>query len=109
MGATGDRGRYGDQVALLAQLEIALADGSTMTIATDDDWRSSTGEVRSADFYDGCSIDLRERRVGWDLPEFDDSAWPDAVEVPLDIGIVEPRSAPPVRAIKKLKPTASSS
>ena len=67
----GDRSTYGPEVALIAQLEVRLADGSTTVIATDEAWRASTGEIRSADLYDGCAIDLRERRPGWDAPGFD--------------------------------------
>ena len=49
-----DRCRYGRQLGLLAQLEIELPDGSTVTVGTDESWRASTGEVGSADLYDGC-------------------------------------------------------
>ena len=38
-------------------------------------WRASTGEIRSADLYDGCAIDLRERQPGWDAPGFDAAGW----------------------------------
>ena len=50
-------------------------DGTHMTIATDDAWRASTGEIRSADLYDGSAIDLRERSAGCDRPGFDDRDW----------------------------------
>ena len=63
-----DRGRYGRQLGLLAQLEVELADGGTIVVATDENWRASTGEIRSADHYDGCTIDLRQRQDGWDRP-----------------------------------------
>jgi alpha-L-rhamnosidase len=53
------RRHYGDRVALLAQLEAVLADGRTIRVATGEDgWTAGTGAVRSADIYDGCSIDL---------------------------------------------------
>ena len=41
--------------ALLAQLEVELPDGSRVTVGTDETWRAATGEVRSADLYDGCA------------------------------------------------------
>ncbi len=97
-----DRGRYGDQVGLIAQLEIEGTDGSQMVIATDRDWQASTGEVRSADLYDGSEIDLREHRPGWDQPGFDGRAWVGAAEVPFDLGRIEPRMAPPVRVVATL-------
>jgi alpha-L-rhamnosidase len=97
-----DRGRYGDQVGLIAQVEIDGTDGSRLVIATDVDWRASTGEVRAADLYDGSAIDLRERQAGWDRPGFDDRDWVAAVTVPFDTGRIEPRIAPPVRVVATL-------
>jgi alpha-L-rhamnosidase len=53
------RCHYGDQVALLAQLEVRLADGTDVVVATGPDgWTSTTGSVRSADLYDGSATDL---------------------------------------------------
>ncbi len=94
-----DRCRYGRTLALLAQLEVELADGSTVHVGTDADWRTSTGEVRSADLYDGSVIDLRAFQPGWDSPGFDDREWLPAEVVPVDTTIIEPRMAPPVRII----------
>ncbi len=93
------RCRYGSEVALLAQLEMTDEDGITSVVATDDAWRSSTAEIRSADLYDGSRIDLRERQPGWDRPGFDDGAWRPVVPAPVDLEILEPRVAPPVRVI----------
>ncbi len=102
-----DRCRYGRQVGLLAQLEVELPDGSTVTVRTDGTWRASTGEVRSADLYDGCAVDLRRRQQGWDRPGFDDSGWAPATVVPLDPAILEPRVAPPVRVVQTFRPERS--
>ena len=70
---------------MIAQLEVRLADGSTTVVATDDTWRASTGEIRSADLYDGCAIDLRERRPGWDAPGFDAAGWVPARALEVDV------------------------
>jgi alpha-L-rhamnosidase len=97
-----ERGRYGEQVGLIAQLEIEATDGRRSVIATDADWRASTGEIRSADLYDGCDLDLRQRQPGWDEPDFDDRAWLPVAVVPFDATLVEPRMAPPVRVVDRL-------
>ena len=102
-----DRGRYGKTLALLAQLEVDLADGSRVVVGTGPDWVAATGETRSADLYDGCSTDLREHRTGWDLAEFDASGWAAAQVVPLDLQTLAPRVAPPVRVVAELTPTRS--
>src|SRR4051812_44892874 len=97
-----DRGRYGRQLGLLVQLEVGLPDGRTLVVATDETWRASTGEIRAADHYDGCTVDLRERRHGWDLPGFDDGSWHPVAVVPLDLSVLEPQVAPPVRVVETL-------
>jgi alpha-L-rhamnosidase len=102
-----DRGRYGTTLALLAQLEVDLADGSRVVVGTGPDWVAATGETRSADLYDGCAIDLREHRAGWDRPGFDQSGWAAAQVVPLDLRLLAPRVAPPVRVVAELAPTRS--
>jgi alpha-L-rhamnosidase len=95
-----DRGHYGRQLGLIAQLEVDLDDGSSMRLVTDQTWSASTGEFRAADLYDGSVIDLRDRREGWDQAGFDDSVWRPAVVVPHDAALIEPRIAPPVREIQ---------
>jgi alpha-L-rhamnosidase len=94
-----DRCRYGSSIALLLQLEVELADGTKVKICSDETWRATTGEIRSADIYDGVTIDLREVRPGWMLAGHDDARWRRAISVPLDRRLIEPRATPPVRTI----------
>jgi alpha-L-rhamnosidase len=99
----GHRNLYGDTTALLAQLEIRLDDGSTVTVATDSTWRGGTGALRTADLYDGVDVDLAQEPAGWRLPGFDDSSW-DHVAV-LDLPTrLEHRTMPPVRAVERRHP-----
>ncbi len=94
-----DRGHYGRDVALIAQLEMDLEDGSRAIIATDQSWETATGAIRSADLYDGATIDLRQHPDAWDLPTFDSRGWTKARVIPFDRRVIEPRMAPPVRPI----------
>ena len=71
----GGRNLYGDRLALLAQLEITYADGTTDVVATDGSWRAHTGPITSAGIYDGEHYDARLEQPGWSSPGFDDSAW----------------------------------
>lgn len=48
-----------DRPALLAQLDITLADGTVRTVATDGAWRSGIGPERGSDLYDGETYDAR--------------------------------------------------
>lgn len=99
---TNDRARYGIELGLIAQLEIELVDGSLLRVVTDEDWRASTGEIRSADLYDGSVIDLNDRQPGWDMPGFDASEWTRVAVVPFDKSLVRPRSAQAVRMVHTL-------
>lgn len=57
-GAWGLTNRYGGQTKLLAQLEIAFADGTNQTIITDDNWRwCNDGAIQFADNKDGEIVD----------------------------------------------------
>jgi alpha-L-rhamnosidase len=56
---------YGAQTALLSQLEISYADGSTETIVSDGSWKSALSSIISSEIYDGEKQDLRIKAAGW--------------------------------------------
>ncbi|MFI7275016.1 family 78 glycoside hydrolase catalytic domain [Streptomyces sp. NPDC049879] len=89
LGGAGERAVYGDRLALLAQLEVECADGSTHVIATDGTWHAHDTGVLADDLYDGQTTDLRRPRGG-----------PGPVDV-LDIppGRLFPADTPPVRPV----------
>ena len=70
-----DRAFYGQTPALLAQLEIECEDGKIQTVATDENWKASTGPIRKTDILMGETYDARLEMPGWDRPGFDDQAW----------------------------------
>ena len=60
LGWHNKRGIYGKQVALWAQLEIELADGSRVVVNSDGTWDAGDrGPCRAADFFDGVEYDVR--------------------------------------------------
>ncbi|MEU4261761.1 alpha-L-rhamnosidase [Streptomyces argenteolus] len=67
--------RYGDQPAVLAQLEITFADGSTERVVSGADWRAATGPVTGADLMAGEAYDARLETEGWTRAGFDASGW----------------------------------
>ncbi|BBC31132.1 Bacterial alpha-L-rhamnosidase [Streptomyces graminofaciens] len=98
-----NRDVYGDTTALLAQLEVGLADGTRVTITTDGRWRSGYGDLLAADLYDGCERDLRRKPHGWQLPGFDDREWEPVATLPLPAGLTQ-RAHPPVRVVQVIRP-----
>ena len=69
------RNVYGKDIALLFQLEIVYADGTTATIVSDASWKSSTGAIRSNGIYQGEIIDARQEKNGWAVAGYDDKNW----------------------------------
>ncbi|MGB3005265.1 MAG: family 78 glycoside hydrolase catalytic domain [Chitinophagaceae bacterium] len=69
------RNNYGKDIALLFQLDVVYADGSTTSILSDASWKSSTGAIRSSGIYDGEFIDARLDKKGWTLAGYNDKDW----------------------------------
>ena len=63
------------QPALLLQVNIELADGKTVQVASDNSWKVTQGPIVSDSVWDGEVYDARRELPGWDSPGFDDSAW----------------------------------
>ena len=59
------RGVYGDRPWLLAQLEVAYADGTTERFASDGTWEGRFGPVVSNDLLQGEVYDARRELTGW--------------------------------------------
>jgi alpha-L-rhamnosidase len=91
----GRRFWYGEQLSLLVQIEVEHADGSRTRIAGDEAWKTSTGPILGADFYDGEDYDARLEMRGWSEPGFDDSVWSAArLFTPPEAALVPSRSVP---------------
>ena len=104
----GKRNIYGEQLALLAQLEIQYTDGSSERIITDDAqaWRAAIGPILMNSIYDGETYDARLEHSGWTMPGFDDSAWSGVRAVDWDLKTLEAPLGPPVRRIEKIAPVS---
>lgn len=66
----GKRFWYGQDLGLLAQLEVTFADGSAWTMISDESWTCSPSAILSSSIYDGEVYDHREE-FQWTDPESD--------------------------------------
>lgn len=66
---------YGKELALLFQLEIKYADGTSELVVSDESWKSSTGEILSSEIYHGETIDHQKIKQGWNTANYNDSEW----------------------------------
>ncbi len=100
----GGRQVWGTQPSLLMQLALDTRDGATQIVATDEEWRASSGPVLKSDIYNGETYDARLEMPGWAGPGFDDSGWdtPRVFE-PTGAALVAKRSEA-VQVIDEIKP-----
>jgi alpha-L-rhamnosidase len=101
------QGTFGPQRAF-GQIELEYDDGSREIIATDEDWRVSSGPVTYNDIFGGEDYDARKAQPGWDTAGFDDATWVNAVELVRPSGTLRglSASAPPLKAIEAIRPVS---
>ncbi len=96
--------------ALLAQIEVRYADGSTETICSDEHWTTAPSPlvpVRSHWTYcfgfSGETYDATQETLGWDAPGFNDSDWSRVQCMPMPTAEVRARMVEPnrIRALAK--------
>jgi alpha-L-rhamnosidase len=63
LGFRGQRGLYGDRLALLAQLEVTTEDGTVHRLVTDESWTARESQIVADDLYDGQATDLRREET----------------------------------------------
>lgn len=83
--------RYGDRVAVFAELHLFYGDGSKDVIVTDSDWKVRIGEIRYSEIYMGETIDTdapEEKEGNVSVEEFDTS-------------ILVPQESEPVRVTER--------
>lgn len=97
---------YGEQLALLAQLEVEYADGSRERIVSDESWRAARGPIMANDIYDGETYDARLEQPGWSKPGFADAAWSGVKLLEWDLATLFAPLGPPVRRIELVAPVA---
>ena len=100
----GRRNIYGEHRALLAQLEIVHANGTTWTVRTDEHWTTATGPVLRSEIYDGEVYDARRERPGWSTPGHDTSCWTQVRELPSPRAELVAPTGPPVRRTQTVAP-----
>ncbi|MFT4018292.1 MAG: family 78 glycoside hydrolase catalytic domain [Agriterribacter sp.] len=99
------RGNYGFDRRLLAQLEIEFTDGSTDIIATDESWKIlQDGPMKEASIFDGEVFDARYIPANWMKPGFDTQRW-DNITVDNTVTIaLNAQTNEPISIVKEIKP-----
>ena len=69
------RAPWRNRPAFCMDLRITYADGTTETIASGLDWRTSSGPLVFNSIYTAEHYDARLEQKDWSMPSFDDSKW----------------------------------
>ncbi len=104
LGWDGGKAYYGDQLALLAQLQINYTDGTSETILTDKNWKVSYGAILKSDIYNGEKYDARKEMTGWARAGFDEGSWEQVNILNHTKDILVASNGLPVRAIEEITP-----
>jgi len=87
-------------------LRIEYQKGTTEEVASDGNWKTSTGPIQTDGIYTGETYDARKELTGWDRQGFDDSHWSSVAILDPPKGTLVARSCPPIVIGETIKPTA---
>jgi alpha-L-rhamnosidase len=104
IGWSSQNGYYGSKIALLAQLRITYADGTSETVGTDGTWKVSNGPILFSDIYNGETYDARKDMQGWSGTGFNDSGWEKAAVYNQSKKLLVAPQGAVVKAIEEIKP-----
>jgi len=90
--------------ALLVQINVELAGGGTVSVASDSAWKTADGPIVADSIYNGETYDARLETPGWDRPGFADQAWTAAKAVSGPAGVLSSQMMPPIRVMDTLVP-----
>ena len=104
LGWNGNRALYGDRLAVIAQLEVAYADGHRQLVITDETWRAGPSATLANDLYDGQTIDARLADGTWMHPGAAPPGWGSVETLEFDTSRLTPYIGPPVVRHEALRP-----
>jgi len=104
IGWVSQRNRYGEDLALLMQIDIEYRDGVHQLIVSDGSWTAAKGPVRTSDIYHGERYDARREHPGWSRVGFDASEWARVKKADFSKDNIVAPDGPPVRKIEEIQP-----
>lgn len=106
IGFTGGVALYGDELGLVARLDLTYTDGHVQTVVTDEGWKSGPSTTTDNQIYDGQTIDARRAQPGWSSPGFDAGSWAGVHALDFDHGRLTAPISQPVIRHESIKPVA---
>ncbi|KAJ5727481.1 Alpha-L-rhamnosidase [Penicillium malachiteum] len=92
-------------LVMIAQLEYTCSNGKTLTVISDDTWKTSIdGPLLESSWYGGEEYDARKEIPKWSSPEGDIHDWDSATVVEGPTGTLAGPQYPPLRVVDTIKP-----
>jgi alpha-L-rhamnosidase len=88
---------------MIAKLYIKYTDGSEDNIVSGTDWKTFPSAITFNSIYGGEDYDARLEQAGWNLPDFNDSRWNNALLVKKPFGKLAAESDYPLRIMEELR------
>ena len=96
------RAPWRDRPAFCMDLRITYDDGSTETVRSERDWKTSLSPIIFNSIYTGEHYDARLEQPGWNTAGFDDSKWKNAVYRMAPSQNIVAQQLHPVRDVEKI-------
>lgn len=106
IGMSPRRAVYGDRLAGFAQIELVLADYSTVTVVTDESWHGGPGRILASDPMHGERIDQRIPDDDWLIGDIPPARMSPVEVLPPRTRSLVAEELPPVRQIDARTPRA---
>jgi alpha-L-rhamnosidase len=98
-----DRAPWRDRPTFCLDLKINYDDGTTETVSTAPNWKTSLGPLIFSSIYTGEHYDARLEQPGWNTVGFDDSKWKNAVYRQSPSQNIESQQLTPIRNVEKIE------
>ncbi len=92
-------------VCLALSFEAKSGD-KTITFEADESFKTHPSPIKRNDVRMGTLYDARDEIAGWNLPDFDDSSWQNAVKITMPKGERKLCTVEPIKVYKVLKPVS---
>ena len=76
-----EQARWRNRPRMICEMHISYTNGEEQIITSDSSWKTATGPYAQNNIYSGDTYDARLAIAGWNKPGFDDSKWPNAIQV----------------------------
>ena len=99
-----DEAVWRSRPAFCMDLRMVLDDGTVQVVATDNEWKTSTGPLLYNSIYTGVQYDARLAKPRWNSTYFNDSTWEKATlrTAPAPSSHIVAQSLYPIRNIEKI-------